>query len=67
MAINKLPGSAIVDGTITTAQLASDVSDVIAQGGGPKITSIAYANGALAAENTGNSVVTVTGTGFNPG
>jgi len=63
----KLSGNAIVDGSITTTQLASDVSDVIAQGGGPKVLSIAYANNALAADNTGNSVVIVTGTGFNPG
>jgi hypothetical protein len=63
----KLSGSAIQSGTITTAQLASEVSDVISQGGGPKITSIAYANSALAADNSGNSVVIVTGTGFNSG
>jgi hypothetical protein len=63
----KLSGSAIQSGTITTTQLASDVSDVISQGGGPKITSISYANGALAADNDGNSSVIVTGTGFNTG
>jgi hypothetical protein len=63
----KLSGNAIANGTVTTVQLAADVSQVIAQGGGPKVTAIAYANGALAADNTGNSVVIVTGTGFNAG
>ncbi len=63
----KLSGNAIANGTVTTAQLAADVSAVIAQGGGPKVVSIAYPNNALAADNTGNSVVIVTGTGFNPG
>lgn len=63
----KLSGNAIANGTVTTAQLAADVSAVIAQGGGPKVASIAYPNNALAADNTGNSVVIVTGTGFNPG
>lgn len=63
----KLSGNAIANGTVTTTQLAADVSAVIAQGGGPKVTSVAYGGGALAAANDGISTVIVTGTGFNPG
>jgi len=62
----KLLGSAIVPGTISVAQLASDVSAVIQAGGGPKISSVTYPGDDTAADSAGGQTITVTGSGFNP-
>jgi hypothetical protein len=62
----KLTGNAIQSGTIELTQLSTTVATNIVQGGGPKITSITYANGALAASNSGNESIVFTGTGFEP-
>lgn len=61
----KLRGTAISSGTISISRLASDVSAVIAAGGGPKIVSITYPDDDTAANTTGGQSIIVTGTGFN--
>jgi hypothetical protein len=61
----KLKGTAISPGTISISRLASDVSAVIAAGGGPKIVSITYPDDDTAANTTGGQSIIVTGTGFN--
>ncbi len=66
MSIYKLPGTAIQANTITTTQLTTTVVTQISAGGGPKVTTITYPNNTLAAVNTGNQSIVLTGTGFEP-
>jgi hypothetical protein len=50
---------------ITTDNIATTALQTL--GGGVKITSLTYPNGATAADPTGSETITVTGTGFNTG
>ena len=63
---NKIRGNAIQSGTISVAKLASDVSQVIQAGGGPKIANVVYSGDDTAANTVGGQTIVVTGTGFNP-
>ena len=72
MTIQKLPGAAIVPGTITVTQLDSSTATVISTGGGPKITAIAVTDNAYTvlddtAVDTGGGYIKITGTGFVTG
>jgi hypothetical protein len=72
MTIQKLPGAAIVPGTITVTQLDSSTATVISTGGGPKITAISITNNAYTVlDDTAVSVsggyIKITGTGFVTG
>lgn len=63
----QLLGTAIAANTITTTQLTTTVVTQISAGGGPKVATITYPNGATAAVNTGNQSIILTGSGFESG
>ena len=62
----KLDGSkSIENGTITSAQLATALSDSIAAGGGPKIKNLIYPGDDTAANNVGGQTIYINGSGFD--
>ncbi len=62
----KLDGSkSIENGTITSAQLATALSDSIAAGGGPKIKSLIYPGDDTAANSVGGQTIYINGSGFD--
>jgi hypothetical protein len=61
---NKLSGTAIQSGTITSAQLSETLTTTIESGGGPKITSITYPGDDLAANTGGGDSIVIRGSGF---
>jgi hypothetical protein len=60
----KLTGSAIQTGTITTTQLSTTVVNNISAGGGPKISSLTYPGDDTAANTAGGQVIRINGSGF---
>lgn len=61
---NKLSGTAIQSGTITSTQLSATLTTTIESGGGPKIASIIYPGNDLAANTVGGQTLYITGSGF---
>jgi hypothetical protein len=61
---NKLSGTAIQSGTITSTQLSATLITTIESGGGPKIASIIYPGNDLAANTVGGQTLYITGSGF---
>jgi len=60
----KLNGTYIQSGSITTTQLSSVVTDQIAAGGGPRVTSLSYPGNDTAANTVGGQTVYIVGSGF---
>jgi|LakMenE18May11ns_1017448.scaffolds.fasta_scaffold9956670_11 hypothetical protein len=61
---NKLSGTSIQSGTITSTQLSATLITTIESGGGPKIASIIYPGNDLAANTVGGQTLYITGSGF---
>jgi hypothetical protein len=61
---NKLSGTAIQSGTITSTQLSATLTTTIESGGGPKIASIIYPGDDTAANTNGGQTLYITGSGF---
>lgn len=61
---DKISGSAIKSGTITSTQFSSSLNNSISSGG-PKITALLYPNGNTSTPATGNDTITLTGSNFD--
>lgn len=61
---DKIRGSAIQSGTITSTQFSTALNNNIS-GGGPKITALNYSNGNTASPSTGNDTITLIGSNFD--
>ena len=60
----KLLGSAIQSGTITSTQLTNELLTNISQGGGPKVSSLIYPGDDTAANTVGGQIIQISGSGF---
>jgi hypothetical protein len=61
---DKIRGSAIQSGTISSAQFSTALNNNIS-GGGPRITALAYPNSNTSTPTTGGDTITLTGSNFD--